>query len=42
MEVPTIAGMSLSDPYTIGVIVIVVGVIGGAIWWLQKEGKLSF
>ncbi len=41
MAVPEIAGISLTNPYVIGgVIVAVVVIIGGVLWWLHKEEKI--
>ena len=38
MAVPEIAGVSLTSPYVIGGVVVVVA-IAGLLWWLHKEGK---
>ena len=41
MVVPEIAGVSLTNPYVIGgVVVVVVAIVGGVLWWLHKEGKI--
>ena len=42
MVVPEIAEVSLTNPWVIGVaIVVVVAIVGGVLWWLHKEGKLK-
>ena len=40
MVVPEIAGVSLTNPYVIVGIVVVVAIVGGVLWWLHKEGKI--
>jgi len=40
MAVPEIFGLSLTSPYFIGGVVVVVAIVGGVIWWLKKEGKI--
>ena len=40
MVIPEIAGVSLTSPYVIGGVVVVVAIVGGVIWWLHKEGKI--
>ena len=33
----------MTNPWFIGVgIVVVLAIVGGALWWLHKEGKLPF
>ncbi len=40
MAIPEIAGVSLTNPYLIGGVVVVVAIVGGVLWWLNKEGKI--
>ena len=40
MNVPEIAGVSLTNPWVIAGAVIVVAIIVGGIWWLHKERKI--
>jgi uncharacterized iron-regulated membrane protein len=42
MVVPEILGVSLTNPWVIGgVVVVVVAIVGGVLWWLHKEGKIK-
>ncbi|GEM_PF-6786103 len=34
--------ISMTNPYVIGGIAIVVVAVAAVLWWLQKEGKLNF
>ncbi len=41
MVVPEIAGVGLTNPWAIGVaVVVVVAIAAGVLWWLRKEGKI--
>ena len=40
MAVPEILGVSLTSPYFIVGVVVVIAIVGGVIWWLKKEGKI--
>ena len=40
MAVPELAGVSLTNPWVIVGIVVVVAIIAGGLWWLKKEGKI--
>ena len=42
MAIPEIAGVSPTNPYVIGVaVVIVIAVVGGILWKLNKEGIIK-
>jgi len=40
MAIPEIAGVSLTNPYLIVGVIVVVAIVGGVLWWLKKEGKI--
>ena len=48
MAVPEVFGLSLTSPYFIGGVVVVVAIVGivvfvvavGVIWWLKKKEKI--